>query len=99
MSDIDLLLKQIDHIIDTKFLPAITEEQIISPPDRKLISLPVRLGGLGIPIFSEMSNESNGNSKSICALLMHEIKNQNEISLLASDIPSPKCLNILSFLV
>ena len=48
ISDIDHLLKQIDHIIDTKFLPAITEE---------IISLPVRLGGIGIPIFSEMSNE------------------------------------------
>ena len=90
MSDIDHLLKQIDHIIDTKFLPAITEEQVISPLDRKLISLPVRLGGLGIPIFSEMSNESNSNSKSIYALLIHEIKSQNEISSLDLDIPSQK---------
>ena len=29
MSDIDHLLKQIDHIIDTNFLTAITEEQVI----------------------------------------------------------------------
>ena len=72
MSDIDQL--QIDHIIYTNILPAITEEQVISPLDRKLTSLPVRLGGLGIPIFSEMSNESNSNSKSICALLIHKIK-------------------------
>ena len=90
MSDIDDLLKQIDHIIDTKFLPAITEEQVISPLDRKLISLPIRLGGLGIPIFSEMSNESNSNSKSICAVLINEIKSQNEISSLYLDIPSQK---------
>ena len=37
-----------------------------------------------------MSNESNSNSKSICALLIHEIKSQNEISSLDSDIPSKK---------
>lgn len=47
------ILKPIDDIINKQFIPAITERQAISEEDRRLLSLPVRMGGLGIPIFSE----------------------------------------------
>ena len=46
LPDIKPLLQQLDHVIDHKFLPAILEDRPISMDERKLIALPVRLGGL-----------------------------------------------------
>ena len=47
-------LIKLDHVINTKFLKAITEQQDLSVNERKLLSLPVSLGGLGIPIFNDL---------------------------------------------
>ncbi len=44
-----------DKCIDDHFIPAITEGHVCSKDERKLLSLPVRLGGMGIPIFTEES--------------------------------------------
>ena len=48
------MLEQLDHIINTKFLPAVTEGHQLSTHERELLSLPVRLGGMGIPILSKI---------------------------------------------
>ena len=72
------LLKPIDEIINDKFLPAITEHQNITEPDRKLLSLPVKLGGLGIPIFSESCSVEFENSRKISRYLVDKIVAQDQ---------------------
>ena len=72
------LLRPIDEIIDKKFLPAITEQNAISESTRKLMSLPVRLGGLGIPIFSEICGFEFDNSQRMSKYLVDKIVAQDE---------------------
>ena len=47
-----LLMEPLDRIIDDKLLPALFDGPV-SPSERELFSLPIREGGLGIPVFSE----------------------------------------------
>ena len=46
------LMKPVDKIIKNKLLPLIIGD-CITDKKRKLYSLPIRLGGLGIPSFTE----------------------------------------------
>ena len=46
-------LRQLDDVIRTEFIPAITGGINCSDIERRLMSLPPRFKGLGIPIFSE----------------------------------------------
>ena len=46
-------LKQLDDVIRTELIPAVTGGINWSDTERRLMSLPPRFGGLGIPIFSE----------------------------------------------
>ena len=55
--DISDQLNQLDELITSEFIPAITGGIHCSDIERKLLSLPSKLGGLGIPIFVEISNE------------------------------------------
>ena len=55
--DISDQLKQLDELITSEFIPAITGGIHCSDIERKLLSLPSKLGGLGIPIFAEISNQ------------------------------------------
>ena len=50
-------LKQLDDVIRTEFIPAITVGINCSNTERRLLSLPQRFGGLGIPIFSESAQK------------------------------------------
>ena len=54
-------------------IPAITEGQIISAADRSLLSLPVRLGGLGIPVYQEECTKEYQNSRKVTELLTPKI--------------------------
>ena len=72
------LLKPIDEVIDNKFIPAITEHQNVSDSDRKLLSLPVKLGGLGIPIFSESCVLEVDNARRISKYLIDKIVAQDQ---------------------
>ena len=58
-------MKQLDEIITYEFIPAITGGIHCSNIERKLLSLPSKLGGLGIPIFAEVSNQEYEYSKMI----------------------------------
>ena len=69
-------LKPFDEIIDNEFIPAITEGHFCSPDDRRLLSLPVRMGGMGIPIFSELCAREYNNSKRMTEQLTDKIKQQ-----------------------
>ena len=50
-------LKQLDDVIRTEFIPVITGGINCSDTERRLMSLPPRFGGLGIPIFSESAQK------------------------------------------
>ena len=62
-------MKPLDDLINKKFIPSLLES-IITEEDRKLYSLPIRFGGLGIPIISEISQEGYNASKKITAPLV-----------------------------
>ena len=55
--DISDQLNQLEELITSEFIPAITGGIRCSDIERKLLSLLSQLGGLGIPIFAEISNQ------------------------------------------
>ena len=61
--NISNLLRHIDDVITKEFILEITGGVKCSENERKLLSLPPKLGGLGILIFSEKSDFEYSNSK------------------------------------
>ena len=74
--NISNLLRHTDDIITKELIPAITGGVKCSENERKLLSLPPKLGGLGIPIFSEKSDFEYSNSKMMTKQLCEEILQQ-----------------------
>ena len=67
-------LLQVDEVVLTKFIPAMTEGHICTPDERLLLSLPVKKGGLAIPIFAEIADFEYENSQSATHQLVRNIK-------------------------
>ena len=74
--NISHLLKPIDDIILTKFMPAITDGIKINQIERKLLSLPAKYGGLANPIFAEISDDEYKNSLNVTEHLRNNIIQQ-----------------------
>ena len=74
--NISNLLRHIDDFITKEFIPAITGGAKCFENERKLLSLPPKLGGLGIPIFSEKSDFEYSNSKIVTKQLCEKIIQQ-----------------------
>ena len=55
-------LKPLDDAIDNKLLPAIIGSTNISEVDRNMYSLPIKSGGLGIPIFQDKADQDHSTS-------------------------------------
>ena len=55
-------LKRSHGVMQCELIPAITGGVFSNEMERKLIALPPTLGGLGIPIFAEISNDEFENS-------------------------------------
>ena len=72
------VLKPLDNIINNSFIPAITEGHVLSADDRKLFALPVRFGGMGIPIFTEICQQEYENSLKATQLLRPKIVAQEQ---------------------
>ena len=70
------ILKQLDDKVLNEFIPAITEGHHCTPMERSLLSLPVRMGGLGIPIFSEISDIEFNNSLLVTNQMVERINSQ-----------------------
>ena len=70
-------LKQLDDVVRTEFIPAITGGINCSDLERKLLSFPPKLGGLGIPIFSETAEREYKFSTMISKDLTSRIVNQH----------------------
>ena len=74
--DISTHLIPLENTLRTVFIPALTSQ---GPPNdlvRDLFSLPFRLGGLGIPNPSLLSNDQYANSLSVTAPLINLLVNQ-----------------------
>ena len=69
-------LLSLEETLRNRFIPAVTGEYICKVTERKLLSLPTRFGGLGIPIFSEQATVEYSNSRKLTAQLAPLIKNQ-----------------------
>ena len=77
--DLKEILLPFDQFIDNHFIPALTEGHALSGDERRLLSLPVRLGGLGIPIFSELCEKEFNNSLKATSRLRPKICSQQQI--------------------
>ena len=62
-------LKPLDEMISNTFIPALLQS-IITEKDRKIYSLPVRFGGLGIPLLLEIAEQQYEASTAITAPLV-----------------------------
>ena len=54
--------KRLDEVVQSEFIPVIIGGVFCNEMERKLIALPPKLGGLGIPIFAEISNDGFENT-------------------------------------
>ena len=86
MKGMEDVLKPLDDIISQEFLPALLGKNVISSASRELYSLPLRHGGLGIPVFSEIATEEYNASTHVTAPLVaimmmqgRELPNREEI--------------------
>lgn len=74
---IDELLKPLEEVIVHKLMPALTGRSAISQAERELLSLPARLGGIGIPNSSLQAPSQYDASKQITATLSTMILEQS----------------------
>ena len=70
-------LKKIDEILRHKLIPAIIGGYIIKNAKSVMLSLPTRLGGLGLKIFAEISENEYKNSTRITSNLPDHILGTN----------------------
>ena len=56
-------IKIIGDLIITEFLPIITGGVVCSTEERRLLALPTKPGGLGIALFSDISDTESENLK------------------------------------
>ncbi len=75
-------MKPLDDAIDEVFLPALFDAQI-SENERKILSLPVKHGGLGLRIVSSEADKSFEASVKFTQPLTEQIHNQSD------DLPNP----------
>ena len=73
------VLKPLDDVIDQKFIPALTEGHVLSGEERNLLSLPVRLGGLGIPVYRDTCEQEFENSQKMTQTLRQNILSQESV--------------------
>ena len=64
-SGIDEELRRLDDVINNKLIPSFTENKLCGNEERHLLSLPTKLGGMRIPIFSEISQTEFQNSSQL----------------------------------
>ena len=72
------VLHPIEETIRQYFIPAITGCNLCSDDERVLLSLPVKLGGLGISILTDSSNQEYNNSRLVTEKSTNNIINQNK---------------------
>ena len=88
--NISELLYPLDAAIDC-FIKAVFDDYEFSPLERKLWSLPVRMGGMGLPVPSEISNVQYQNSRIINAKLTAKVcAQQKEYEDISAEVNKAK---------
>ena len=80
-------LKRLDLMVDNVFIHAIIDGHICTTDERLLLSLPVKKGGLAIPIFSTMAELEWANSREATKQLVEHIYNQDSAAPLDTEQP------------
>ena len=62
--------EKLDQAVDTKFIPTLTDDHFYSEIERKLLSLPVKYGGMGIVFFCNIAEKECNNSRAVTASLI-----------------------------
>ena len=76
ISGVSTQLKPLDEVEQSEFISVITGGVFCNEMERKLIALPPKLGGLGILIFAEISNDEFEKSIKLTECLSTKIINQ-----------------------
>ena len=74
-----MFFKTIRRCYHFNFIPAIPGGQLSSDNDSILLSLPVRFGGLEIPLFHNDPNYEYENSRKLTSSLTQLVKDQYQI--------------------
>ena len=77
MPNIKQHLTRLDAIVDNVFIPAITDGHLCTTDERLLLSLPVKKGGLAIPIYTTMADFEFANFRAATEQLVEHIYNQD----------------------
>ena len=87
--DICQYLQKLDHYVEKFFTPALIDGHIPNSIERKLLSLPVKLGGMRIVTFANIAKTEYQNSRNITeALTKH--RNTERLQSLIIDLPTNK---------
>ena len=78
--NISHLLQPVENIIRQEFIPSLFEGRSCTDEERKLLSLPVKLGGLGIINLTSISDIEYETSKRTTKDLVDKIKHQRNTS-------------------
>ena len=85
MPNIKQHLTQLDAIVDNVYIPAIIDGHTCSADERLLLSLPVKKGGLALPIFSVTADLEFANSRAATGQLVGHINNQDSTAPMDSE--------------
>ena len=80
--NISHLLQPIENVIREEFITSLFEGRTCNDEDCQILSLPVKLGGMGITNITSISNIEYQNSKKITKNLVDKIKNKKTEPLL-----------------
>ena len=83
--NISNLLAPLDNAID-KFISVLLQGREFNNVQRSLFALPVKLGGLGLPIPSKMSDDQYSNSRLITRQLVAQIKSQSRSNMVDPEL-------------
>ena len=72
-------LEKLDQAVDTKFIPTLADGHFCNEMERKLLSLPVKYGGIGIVMFCDIAENEYNNSRTVTASLIKFQLQQNRI--------------------
>ena len=72
-------LEKLDQAVDTKFIPTLADGHFCNEMERKLLSLPVKYGGIGVVMFCDIAENEYNNSRAVTASLIKFQLQQNRI--------------------
>ena len=96
ITNISHLLQPIENVIREEFITSLFEGRTYNDEDCQILSLPVKLGGMGITNITSISNIEYQNSKKITKNLVDKIKNKKiePVLTLKTAATNEKSLNL-----